>query len=170
MGPLAWTALQHLALTSQRTDQGWAVAVGVREIAAGLGVTKDTAARAISVLVDSGLVSRGRIKIPGGHPRSGYVLNLPSPIRLIDWPIHHEGGWIEAARPPRSIDAKQGGRRLGGLLHTGKEDHGPEPDGTGVSAHVTRPSEETSWGRPVLVGGQRRDEVPADLDNLEEMR
>jgi hypothetical protein len=86
VGPLAWTALQHLALSSHHTDQGWAVAVGVRDIAVGLGVTKDTVARAVSTLVDTGLVSRGRVRTRGGQPRSGYLLHLPHPIRLIAAP------------------------------------------------------------------------------------
>ena len=42
LGPLPWTALQHLAFASQPTNDGWAAAVGVRDIAAGIGVTKDT--------------------------------------------------------------------------------------------------------------------------------
>jgi hypothetical protein len=28
LGPLAWVALEHLALSSHRTDQGWAAPVG----------------------------------------------------------------------------------------------------------------------------------------------
>ncbi len=84
LGPLGWTALQHLALSSHRTDQGWAVAVGVRDIAVGLGVTKDTAARAVSHLVRAGLVARGRVEGPGGRRRSGYLLNLPAPIQLVE--------------------------------------------------------------------------------------
>jgi hypothetical protein len=86
VGPLAWTALQHLALSSHRTDQGWAAAIGVRDVAAGLGVTKDTAARAISTLVDTGLVSRGRVETPAGRRCSDYLLHLPQPMRLIAAP------------------------------------------------------------------------------------
>jgi hypothetical protein len=115
VGPLAWTALQHLALRSDRTDQGWAVAVGVRDIAAGLGVTKDTAARAISVLVNNGLVRRGRVQSPSGHRRSGYLLCLPPPIRLIAKPTHPQ--LRKDANPcagPLSrfrVQARQGERR-----------------------------------------------------------
>jgi hypothetical protein len=86
VGPLAWTAFQHLALSSHHTDQGWAVAVGVRDIAGGLGITKDTAARAVSTLLNTGLVSRGRVQTPGGRRCSGYLLHLPQPIRLIAAP------------------------------------------------------------------------------------
>jgi MarR family len=88
LGPLAWTALQHLALNSHRTDQGRSAAVGVRDVAAGLGVTKDTAARAISQLVSTGLVTRERVEVPGGHQRSGYLLHLPDSMSLIDGHSH----------------------------------------------------------------------------------
>jgi hypothetical protein len=47
LGPLGWTVLQHLALSSHFSDRGWTVGVGVRDIATGLGVTKDTAARGV---------------------------------------------------------------------------------------------------------------------------
>lgn len=91
VGPLAWTTLQDLALSSHRSDQGWVVAVGVRDIAADLGVTKDTAARAVSILIDAGLVSRGRVSTPEGRRRSGYLLQLPAPIRLIAGPYLPSG-------------------------------------------------------------------------------
>jgi DNA-binding MarR family transcriptional regulator len=84
--PRAWTTLQHLALRSRRTQQGWAAAVGVRDVAAGIGVTKDTAARAISALVTAGLVTRQPVEKTGGSRRSGYLLHLPRAMRLIDEP------------------------------------------------------------------------------------
>jgi hypothetical protein len=114
LGPLAWTTLQHLALSSYRTDQGWAVAVGVREIAAGVGVTKDTAARAVSVLVETGLVSRSRVRTPGGRRRSGYLLHLPSPIRLV-------GDDRQARGQPPSEASWDHPTRLGVAL----QDHAP---------------------------------------------
>ncbi len=86
LGPLAWMALQYLAVSSHRVDRGWAAAAGVRHVATGIGVTKDTAARAISRLVTAGLVTRDRVDVPGGRRRSGYLLHLPEEIRLIDRP------------------------------------------------------------------------------------
>jgi hypothetical protein len=104
LGPLGWTVLQHLALSCRSTDRGWAVAVGVRDIAAGLGVTKDTAARAVSALVAAGLVSRGRVPGPGGRQRSGYLLHLPEPMRLIDRPDQlHPSGVEPTGRPRKYI-------------------------------------------------------------------
>jgi hypothetical protein len=92
LGPLAWTTLQHLALNSHRTAQGWAVGMGVRQVAAGLGVTKDTAARAVARLVSAGLVTREQVKVPGGGCRSGYSLHLPEPMWLEVTPRSAEEG------------------------------------------------------------------------------
>src|SRR5262249_38785855 len=69
--------------------------------AAGLGVTKDTAARAVSALVAAGLVSRGRVPVPGGRQRSGYLLHLPEPMRLIDRPDQPHPLDVEPTRGPR---------------------------------------------------------------------
>jgi DNA-binding MarR family transcriptional regulator len=86
LGPLAWVALEHLALSSQRTDQGWIAPVGVRDVAEGLGVTKDTAARAVAALGAAGLVILSRVETAEGRRRSGYLLHLPDQLRLIDCP------------------------------------------------------------------------------------
>ena len=44
LGPLAWAALEHLALAAHPDHHGWAAPLGVRDVAGGIGVTKDTAA------------------------------------------------------------------------------------------------------------------------------
>lgn len=72
LGPLPWTALVHLALNAAPTDNVWSAPIGVRDLAAGIGVTKDTAARAVRSLAAAGLVSRDRIATTGGPRRSGY--------------------------------------------------------------------------------------------------
>jgi hypothetical protein len=87
LGPLAWTVLQHLALACHRTEGGWAAAVGVRDIAFSIGVTKDTAARAVSTLRAAGLVT-GELIECNEKRRSGYQLRLPPEMRLIDCPDH----------------------------------------------------------------------------------
>jgi hypothetical protein len=85
LGPLAWTVVQHMALACHRTEDGWAAAVGVRDIAFSIGVTEDTAARAVSTPRAAGLVTRELIEC-NEKPRSGYQLRLPAEIRLIDCP------------------------------------------------------------------------------------
>lgn len=86
LGPLAWAALEHMALAAHPEGVGWVVPVGVRDVAAGIGVTKDTAARAIATLGAAGLVALTRVEKPDGRQRSGYQLHLPEPIRLVDCP------------------------------------------------------------------------------------
>lgn len=82
LGPLAWAALDYLALAARHYEQGWAAPVGVRDLAAAMGVTKDTAARAISALASAGLVTRTRVETDNKHRRSGYRLRLPDGIEL----------------------------------------------------------------------------------------
>lgn len=80
LGPLAWAALEDLALVARQYEQGWAAPVGVRDLAAAMGVTKDTAARAISALASAGLVTRTRVETDNKRRRSGYRLRLPDGI------------------------------------------------------------------------------------------
>ena len=122
LGPLAWTTLQHLALNSYPTAQGWAVGMGVRQVAAGLGVTKDTAARAVARLVSAGLVTREQVKVPGGCCRSGYSLHLPEPMWLEVTPRRGDegrqeagdrivGDWPAETQPPVSDERRHPARR-----------------------------------------------------------
>jgi DNA-binding transcriptional ArsR family regulator len=76
LGPLAWAALVHLALIANPDHHGWAAALGVRDIATGIGVSKDTAARAVTVLRVAGLVTVEQLDRPDGRRRSGYRLHL----------------------------------------------------------------------------------------------
>ena len=82
LGVLAWAALEDLALAAHSSDQGWVAPVGVRDIARSIGVTKDTAARAVHVLSSARLVVLERVAGPDGRPRSGYRLQLPSGIQV----------------------------------------------------------------------------------------
>jgi DNA-binding transcriptional ArsR family regulator len=82
LGPLAWAALEHLLLAAHPDHQGWAAPVGVRDIATGIGVTKDTAARAVTALRAAGLVTLEQLDRLDGLRRSGYRLRLPDGIHL----------------------------------------------------------------------------------------
>jgi DNA-binding transcriptional ArsR family regulator len=82
LGPLAWAALEHLALAAHSDHHGWAAPLGVRDIAAGIGVTKDTAARAVTVLRTAGLVTLEQLDRSDGRRRSGYRLHFPDGIQL----------------------------------------------------------------------------------------
>ena len=82
LGPLAWAALEDLALAAHHSEQGWVAAVGVRDIAVRVGVTKDTAARAVAALGAAGLIVLQRVPAPDGRWRSGYRLQLPDGVEL----------------------------------------------------------------------------------------
>jgi DNA-binding transcriptional ArsR family regulator len=80
LGALAWVALEELALAAHIDHQGWAAALGVRDIASAIGTTKDTAARAVAALGAAGLVTLDRVTDIDGRSRSGYRLRLPDGI------------------------------------------------------------------------------------------
>lgn len=57
LGPVAWTALEVLALRSQQSEAGALVVVmGVRDLAGHLGVGRDAAANALSTLRSFGVI------------------------------------------------------------------------------------------------------------------
>ena len=93
LGPLAWAALEDLALAAHHTEQGWVAPVGVRDIASRVGVTKDTAARAVAVLGAAGLVVLQRVPhqtasgVPATGSNSPTVLSC-EPARTIQTPPH----------------------------------------------------------------------------------
>lgn len=59
LGPVAWAALEDVLCEVTIEEDGRSTArTSVRRIAAGLGVSKDTAARALARLVDAGLLVR----------------------------------------------------------------------------------------------------------------
>jgi hypothetical protein len=88
LGAVAWAVLEDLALVAHRGPTDWAAAVGVREVAKGIGINKDTAARAVGTLRAAGLVALTRVESPNGVSRSGYRLNLPEGIALSSCPAH----------------------------------------------------------------------------------
>lgn len=150
--PLAWAALEHLALQAHHSDQGWVAAVGARDIAEGIGVTKDTAARAVSILVAAGLVTRDWVDAPAGRRRSGYRLHLPPALALIDCPKdldnlnrqHHgcpegeytNGAGVAADRIPHRDSTTR--RRVTTPGHVQRNGHQPGP--------VNSPT----WDQPAL--------------------
>jgi hypothetical protein len=90
LGPLGWVVLEELAHQAQNTEQGWVAPVGVRDIGAAIGVTKDTAARAIAALRTARLVNPLRVTASNGRSRSGYLLNLPDGITIRSGPDDHD--------------------------------------------------------------------------------
>ena len=99
LGPPAWAALEDLALAAHHTEHGWVAPVGVRDIASRVGVTKDTAARAVAVLGAAGLVVLQRVPARDGQWRSGYRLQLPDGLELRARPNHPD------TAPPNANDS-----------------------------------------------------------------
>jgi len=59
LGPAAWAALEDVLCDITTDESGRSTArTSARRVAAGLGVSKDTAARALARLVDAGLLVR----------------------------------------------------------------------------------------------------------------
>jgi hypothetical protein len=90
LGALPWAVLEELALAARQTGQGWTAPIGVRGIAATLGITKDTAARAISALHSAELVTAVRISARDGRSRTGYALNLPPGVSVLWCPANRD--------------------------------------------------------------------------------
>jgi hypothetical protein len=68
LGPVAWSALEQLALSARRDTAGvLVVTVGVRDLAGLLGVGRDAAANALSRLRDLGLISASQQRAGRGR-------------------------------------------------------------------------------------------------------
>jgi hypothetical protein len=78
-GPVAWSALELLALSAQLDAAGTlVVTVGVRDLAAGLGVGRDAAANAMSQLRELRLVSASQQRAGGGRfDGTRHTITLP---------------------------------------------------------------------------------------------
>ncbi len=57
LGPVAWSVLETLALAGEDCDGGWVTTTNARDLAGRLGIGKDRAASALSVLRRAGLVA-----------------------------------------------------------------------------------------------------------------
>lgn len=68
LGPVAWSALELLALRAEHTSDGALIAtLVVRELAQQLGVGRDAAAKAMGSLRKAGLISPAQQRARGGR-------------------------------------------------------------------------------------------------------
>ena len=58
LGPVAWAVLEDLATEAQLNEHVCVVETNVRRVAGNVGISKDTAARALRRLINAGLVTR----------------------------------------------------------------------------------------------------------------
>ena len=84
LGPTSWVVLEELLLRSTGPADECVARVSVRSLAASLGLAKDTAARAIRRLRDTGLVTVAQQRTDAGIFDTGtYVIALPEGVTLI---------------------------------------------------------------------------------------
>jgi len=98
LGPLAWAALEALVTDAQKSDGADVVNTSVRQLAAQLGVAKNTAHRALVALRNAGFVEPDQPRSTSGRFSTGAyrLVVAPSILRLT----------TEAASPsaaPRSV-------------------------------------------------------------------
>lgn len=82
VGALAWAALEEVALTAHRDQQGWASPAGVHAIATAIGTTDAAALGALAALVRAGLATLEPVTDPEGHRGCGFRLHLPPGIEV----------------------------------------------------------------------------------------
>lgn len=101
LGPTAWTVLEDLVLDAAGRG-AVAVETDVRRLAAAVGISKDSVARAVRRLIDHGVVGRrgGRDQLTGCFGRSVYELR---PDAIV--------GVVVLARRPDGDRSAQGPRR-----------------------------------------------------------
>jgi len=104
LGAQAWSVLEQLALAAHHDGQGWAAPVGVRGLAQELGITKDTAARAVTALRVAGLVTLQEVERIDQRRRTGYRLHLPDGIQLYARPEDQDSP-SQRAQPGHCPDA-----------------------------------------------------------------
>lgn len=74
----AWVALECLVTRSHPSACGRVVELGVRDLAADMGASKNTAQRALASLVDAGVIAADHARGTDGTFRPGrYLLTLP---------------------------------------------------------------------------------------------
>lgn len=77
----AWAALECLVARSHPVPDGRAVEVGVRDLAADLGGSKNTAQRALAALTHAGLITADHARAGDGTFRTTrYLLRLPTDV------------------------------------------------------------------------------------------
>lgn len=77
----AWSALECLVARSCPAADGRVVEIAVRELAADLGCSKNTAQRALAALAAAGLLTADQSRRPDGTFRPGtYQLHLPTDV------------------------------------------------------------------------------------------
>lgn len=111
VGPTPWAVLEDMLGDAERDTTGRLVAAtSVRRLAANLGLSKDTVARALTRLIDEDLVHRDPVRRdPGGSFTAGrYVLDETGLALVLDLgPRAKPTGTTAARRRPPKTPASQ---------------------------------------------------------------
>lgn len=84
LGPTAWVVLEELVSASQGDADDCYSTATVRSLAADLGLSKDTVARALVRLRSAGIVVAGQDRTPAGRFAAGrYRISVPGAIALV---------------------------------------------------------------------------------------
>lgn len=132
LGAQAWVALEHLALAAKPEEGGWTAPVGVRDVAIGLGVTKDTAARAVRALIHARLVDPITTVGASGRKRRGYRINLPEGVSIRDCPADRDAVTVAPSELIVPTVADAGSRHGTAAPGHGSAGHAVGPDSAAV--------------------------------------
>ena len=84
LGPTAWTVLEELVSASQGDADDCYSTATVRSLAADLGLSKDTVARALVRLRTAGIIAARQDRRPAGTFATGlYRISIPGAIELL---------------------------------------------------------------------------------------
>lgn len=106
LGALPWAVLEELAHQAEPSADRWITAIGVRDLGTALGVTKDTAARALTTLRSARLITPARAQTSNGRSRPGYQLHLPDGITIRCGPDNHDSSRLPDAVCPDVEDTR----------------------------------------------------------------
>jgi len=138
LGPVAWSTLEVLVLVAERTAAGQLVArLGVRGVAAELGVGKDAAGRALTALRERGLIAvEERRERAGRFDGVRYVISVPVSVEPDDTPRtktrralrHHEAPTLfdNPNGHPNTRDYHDSNNRYSGYYDS--DDHNSDTD------------------------------------------
>lgn len=83
LGPVPWCVLECLATRAALQGGEWRAQASVRELAVELGVAKNTAHRAVTILVTAGVIEASQDRSGSGRFRRGhYRLHLGSAVTV----------------------------------------------------------------------------------------
>jgi len=112
VGPVAWCALEYLAASPCRGhDDRDTVAASVRSVATGLGVSKNTANRALSVLRAAGLVEPVQTRSDTGRFATGCYRLVVAPS-VVEWVEMGVGDCVRGAPPSGALSGPGRARAL----------------------------------------------------------